>query len=60
MNARDQYDGTNSDEVGLVVQALSVGVNKQTDVEGIMDLGLHAMYAIITVYFLSCRTWKTF
>ena len=42
MNARDQYDGTDGDEVGLVVQdqhALSVGVNKQVDVEWIIDSG---------------------
>ena len=42
MNARDQNDGPDSDEVGLVVQdqhALSVGVNKQADVEWIIDSG---------------------
>ena len=42
MNARDQCDGTDSDEVGLVVQdqhALSVGVNKQANVEWIIDSG---------------------
>ena len=39
MNAIDQYDGTDSDEVGLVVHALSVGVNKQADVEWIIDSG---------------------
>ena len=42
VNAREQYDGTDSDEVGLVVQdqhALSVGVNKRADVEWIIDSG---------------------
>ena len=44
VNARDQYDGTDSDhdEVGLVVQdqhALSVCVNNQADVEWIIDSG---------------------
>ena len=42
MNARDQYDSSDSEVVGLVVQdqhALSVGVNNQADVECIVDSG---------------------
>ena len=42
VNARDQYDSSDSEEVGLVVQdqhALSVGVNNQADVEWIVDSG---------------------
>ena len=42
VNARDQYDSSDSEEMGLVVQdqhALSVGVNNQADVEWIIDSG---------------------